>query len=143
MGYIEAICLSEKKGTPKHEVFSADLRTDWGIVHDAHAGNWHRQISLLAGEDIDTVKEKIPELKIGAFAENLITRGIDLTQIPIGGKLRIGEDILLEITQIGKECHSGCAIQKITGDCIMPRRGIFARVLKGGKIKPKDNLDLT
>ncbi|MBI9071610.1 MAG: MOSC domain-containing protein [Melioribacteraceae bacterium] len=113
----------------------AELKADWGIVNDAHAGNWHRQVSLLAGESIDKVKELIPDLEKGAFAENIITRGINLMEITIGEKISIADEIILEITQIGKECHSGCAIQKINGDCIMPKEGIFAKVIKGGVIE--------
>lgn len=140
MGYIEAICISKKKGIPKTEISSAELKVDWGIVNDAHAGNWHRQVSLLAGESIDRVKEIMPELEKGAFAENLITRGIDLSKLEIGEQISIKNEILLEITQIGKECHTACAIQKITGDCIMPKEGIFAKVLKSGTISPNDQI---
>lgn len=135
MAYVEAVCLSHKKGIVKKEQDQVVARENWGIEGDAHAGEWHRQVSLLAGESIDTVKEILPTLKNGAFAENIITRGIDLTSLTIGVRLQIGDEVLLEITQIGKECHnSGCAIKKATGDCIMPREGIFARVLQGGKI---------
>ncbi|GAB4328394.1 MAG: MOSC domain-containing protein [Calditrichia bacterium] len=132
MGYIEAICISEKKGTVKKQIPRARFIEDFGIEGDAHAGKWHRQVSLLAGESIDRIKEKMPSLAIGAFAENLIVRGIDVLSLRIGDRLRIGENILLEVTQIGKECHNACAIKKTTGDCIMPREGIFTRVLSGG-----------
>ena len=108
---------------------------NWGIDGDAHAGDWHRQVSLLAGESIDNVKEVLPTLKNGAFAENIITRGIDLMMLNIGDRLQVGDSVVLEVTQIGKECHNnGCAIKKATGDCIMPREGIFARVIQGGEI---------
>ena len=139
MAHVEAVCISEKKGIVKKEQPEVILKTEWGIENDAHAGDWHRQISLLAGESIDSVKEKLPTLKNGAFAENIVTRGIDLTALVIGDRLQVGGTAILEITQIGKECHnSGCAIKKLTGDCIMPREGLFSRVIKGGTIKAKD-----
>ena len=135
MAHVEAVCLSLKKGIVKKEQGKVILRENWGIEGDAHAGDWHRQVSLLAGESIDNVKEILPTLKNGAFAENIITRGIDLTSLTIGERLQIGDEVVLEITQIGKECHnSGCAIKKATGDCIMPREGIFSRVIQGGEI---------
>ena len=135
MAYVEAVCLSHKKGIVKKEQGKVTLRENWGLQGDAHAGEWHRQVSLLAGESIDGVKEVLPTLKNGAFAENIITRGIELNKLNIGDRLKIGDGVVLEITQIGKECHnSGCAIKKATGDCIMPREGIFARVIQGGEI---------
>jgi len=134
-GYIEAICTSDKKGRIKKAVDIAMLEENWGIVDDAHAGTWHRQISLLAGESIDTVKKKLPSLKHGAFAENIVTRGIDLNELAVGDRLQIADQVLLEVTQIGKECHNaGCAIKKATGDCIMPKQGLFTRVIQGGKV---------
>ena len=143
MAHVEAVCLSHKKGIVKKEQSNVVLIENWGIDGDAHAGEWHRQISLLAGESIDTVKEILPTLKNGAFAENIITRGIDLNTLKIGDRLQIGDTVVLEITQIGKECHnSGCAIKKATGDCIMPREGIFARVIKGGKLLRKLEITL-
>lgn len=136
MAHVEAVCTSDKKGIVKKEQKEVFLKADWGIENDAHAGDWHRQISLLAGERIDTVKEKLPTLKNGAFAENIITRGIDLSTLNIGDQLQVGDSVILEITQIGKECHNaGCAIKKLTGDCIMPREGLFARVIQGGIVK--------
>lgn len=136
MAYIQAVCLSHKKGIVKKEQNQVLLRENWGIEGDAHAGEWHRQISLLAGESIDTVRDVLPGIKNGVFAENIITRGLDLTSLKIGDRLQIGADVILEVTQIGKECHnSGCAIKKATGDCIMPREGIFAQVIKGGMLK--------
>src|SRR5210317_1846379 len=135
MAHVEAVCLSNKKGIVKKEMGNVVLIENWGIDGDAHAGDWHRQVSLLAGESIDTVKETLPTLKNSAFAENIITRGIDLTTLKIGDRLQVGDTVILEITQIGKECHnSGCAIKKATGDCIMPREGIFSRVIQGGEI---------
>lgn len=133
---IEAICISSKKGVAKKPVAQAEFQVGFGIIGDAHGGDWHRQISLLAGESIDTVKEKLPQLKEGAFAENIITRGLDFTVIKVGDQVRIGSDIILEITQIGKKCHNdGCAIKKATGDCIMPKEGLFAKVIQGGRVK--------
>jgi len=135
MAHVEAVCLSHKKGIVKKEQGRVTLRENWGMEGDAHAGEWHRQISLLAGESIDGVKETLPTLKNGAFAENIITRGIDLSKLNIGDRLQVGDEVILEITQIGKECHnSGCAIKKATGDCIMPKEGLFARVIQGGEI---------
>ncbi len=139
MGTIEAICLSKKKGIVKKAVEQAAFRAGFGIVDDAHAGPWHRQVSLLAGESIDTVKKQLPSLKDGAFAENIITRGLALWSVAIGDFLKIGDGIVLEITQIGKKCHNdGCAIKKATGDCIMPKEGIFAKVVQGGEAKTGD-----
>ena len=143
MAYVEAVCTSHKKGIVKREQEKVVLQENFGIKGDAHAGDWHRQISLLAGESIDTVKETMPTLKNGAFAENIITRGLDLTQLSIGDRLKIGSSIILEITQIGKECHnSGCAIKKATGDCIMPREGLFAIVVAGGSIASADEIQV-
>ena len=135
MAYVEAVCLSQKKGIVKKEQEQVEVRKNWGIEGDAHAGDWHRQVSLLAGESIDGVKKILPTVKNGAFAENIVTRGIDLNSLRIGDRLGVGDQVVLEITQIGKECHnSGCAIKKATGDCIMPREGIFAQVISGGVI---------
>ena len=143
MAYVEAVCTSHKKGIVKREQEKVVLQENFGIQGDAHAGDWHRQISLLAGESIDTVKETLPTLKNGAFAENIITRGLDLTQLSIGDRLKIGDSIILEITQIGKECHnSGCAIKKATGDCIMPKEGLFAIVVAGGSIANADEIQI-
>ena len=136
---VEAICISSKKGIVKREIEEVFFENDWGIEKDAHAGKWHRQVSLLAGESIDRVKQKLPTLKNGAFAENIITRNIDLTAVKIGDQLHLGKDVILEITQIGKKCHNdGCAIKKATGDCIMPKEGLFARVISGGSLKKGD-----
>lgn len=141
MGLVEAVCTSDKKGIIKRAQQGVEFRKAWGINDDAHAGDWHRQVSLLAGESIDQVKEILPELEKGAFAENIITRGVNLNKLGIGSRLQVGSTVILEITQIGKECHnSGCAIKKVTGDCIMPREGIFARVIEGGKVSPNDEV---
>jgi MOSC domain-containing protein YiiM len=140
---VEAICISSKKGIVKREIDRAVFQDNWGIEQDAHAGKWHRQVSLLAGESIDRVKEKLPTLKNGAFAENIITRDIDLGAVQIGDRLRLGNDVVLEITQIGKKCHNdGCAIKKATGNCIMPREGLFARVLRGGSLQKGDSIQM-
>lgn len=141
MGIIKAICISEKKGTLKVPVQEAELIPDHGIKNDAHAGNWHRQISLLSDEKIQAFKEKVPGIRYGAFGENLVTEGYDLRNIPVGTKFRIGNDIIIQMTQIGKNCHTKCAISKQTGECIMPREGVFARVLKGGVIHTGDSIE--
>lgn len=141
MATVEAVCTSDKKGVVKKEQERVTLKADWGIEGDAHAGAWHRQVSLLAFESIALVREVLPTLKKGAFAENIITRGMDLESLGIGKRLQIGESVVLEITQIGKECHnSGCAIKKATGDCIMPREGLFAKVIAGGSVGPGDEI---
>ncbi len=143
MAHIEALCISGKKGMVKREQAEVVLKTQWGMENDAHAGDWHRQVSLLAGESIDNVKKLLPTLKNGAFAENIITRGIDLTSLKIGDRLRVGAEVVLEITQIGKECHNdGCVIKKATGDCIMPKEGLFSRVVCGGSARPGDVLTI-
>jgi MOSC domain-containing protein YiiM len=136
MGIIEAVCISGKKGMIKKEVPEFILKENWGITGDAHAGDWHRQVSLLAGESIDAVKKKMPHLKHGVFAENIVCRGLDLMTLAIGDRLVIDGQVVLEVTQIGKECHNaGCAIKKATGDCIMPKEGIFTKVIHGGIVK--------
>ena len=136
MGVVEAVCISAKKGMVKKEVPEILLKENWGIEGDAHAGDWHRQVSLLAGESIDAVKKKMPHLKHGVFAENIVTRGLDLMSLVIGDRLLIDGRVVLEVTQIGKECHNaGCAIKRATGDCIMPKEGIFTRVIRGGVVK--------
>lgn len=134
-----SVNISEKKGTVKSPVPQIELKKKHGIVGDAHAGNWHRQVSLLAVESLEKMKEKIPSLKPGDFAENIMTEGISLHTLPIGTILSIGESEL-EVTQIGKECHKGCEIRNITGECIMPTEGIFAIVKKEGFIYPEDNI---
>jgi MOSC domain-containing protein YiiM len=134
---IVSLNVSKKKGTVKLPVPRAILITGRGIEGDAHAGPGDRQVSLLAEEDIDTMRERIGEIDRGAFAENISTRGIELADLPIGTRLTIG-DAMLEISQIGKECHEGCAIREKTGDCVMPRKGVFARVIRGGEVKVED-----
>jgi len=134
-GKIFAVCISSKKGTKKEKVENAVLIADWGIKGDAHAGPGPRQVSLLALDEINRMKRIIPGLKPGDFAENIVIQDIDLNLVEAGDRIAIGTDVLLEVTQIGKECHSICEIQRQTGTCIMPEKGIFARVLKGGFVK--------
>lgn len=141
MASVIAVCISETKGTPKHEVPEICLKEGHGIDGDAHAGNWHRQISLLGMESVEKMKSVLPDLPAGAFAENILTEGLVLYELPIGTKLQIG-GTLLEVTQIGKECHSGCAIRRQTGDCVMPREGVFAIVLQGGVIHSGDRISI-
>lgn len=141
MGKIMAVNISEKKGTQKINVHTAKVIDDFGLENDAHAGKWHRQVSLLAYEKIEDFKAKGAPVNDGAFGENLIVEGYDLKALPIGTKLRCNE-VLLEVTQIGKQCHSGCEIFKIMGDCIMPREGIFTRVLHGGIISEGDDINI-
>jgi MOSC domain-containing protein YiiM len=134
-GRVEAICISARKGIIKHEVAEALLEKDFGIRDDAHAGIWHRQVSLLALESIEQVRKILPRLRNGAFAENIITSGIDLKGLQLGNLLVIEGGAALEVTQIGKECHNNsCAIKKSTGTCIMPVEGIFTKVVRGGRI---------
>lgn len=139
MGKLIAVCISTKKGTQKTEVREAALKENYGIEGDAHAGSWHRQVSLLALERIEEFRAKGAEVDYGAFGENLVVEGFDLRKIPAGTRFAIG-DAVLELTQIGKECHSHCAIYKTMGDCIMPREGVFAKVITGGKIRPGDGI---
>lgn len=139
MAEVVAVCISEKKGTVKHPVDEIELKVEHGIVGDAHAGNWHRQVSLLADESVEKMREKFPTIPVGAFAENILTEGVCLYELPVGTKLQVGET-LLEVTQIGKECHADCAIRQQVGDCVMPREGIFTIVLKGGTVRPGDRL---
>ncbi len=141
MSHVIAVCISEKKGTMKHPIDAVQLKKEHGIIGDAHAGNWHRQVSLLADESVEKMREKFPDIPIGAFAENILTEGIELCSLPIGTKLRIGET-LLEVTQIGKECHADCAIRQQVGDCVMPREGIFAIVLEEGIVKAGDTIEV-
>ena len=142
MAKIVAVCISERKGEQKHPVDQIELKVDHGIVGDAHAGNWHRQVSLLGTECVRKVQEKIDfELKPGDFAENVLTEGIVLYELPVGTKLRLGT-ALCEVTQIGKECHYGCAIRKAAGDCVMPREGIFTIVLEEGTIRAGDPVEI-
>ena len=139
MGKLIAICTSEKKGTQKQQVETAVLRENHGIEGDAHAGNWHRQVSLLGLEKIEEFRARGADVEFGAFGENLVIEGFDFRNLPVGTSFRIG-DVLLEMTQIGKECHSHCAIYHMVGDCIMPREGVFAKVVHGGEIRVGDEV---
>lgn len=140
-GTVVAVCTSEKTGTRKKNVGSGTIKANWGIEGDAHAGDWHRQISLLALESIDKMRAVGLDVGPGDFAENITTQGLDLVSLPIGTKMRLGE-ALAEVTQIGKVCHNRCAIYYQAGDCVMPREGIFVRVLEGGAINVGDTVEV-
>ena len=142
MAKVLAVCISEVRGIQKHPVPEAELRADHGIVGDAHAGPWHRQVSLLGCDSVRKLQERITlELKPGDFAENILVEGMTVYQLPVGSKLHLGT-ALVEVTQIGKECHADCAIRRQAGDCVMPREGMFVRVLQDGTVKPGDELRL-
>lgn len=142
MAIVVAVNISEKKGTVKHPIEKGYFEINYGLTDDAHAGKWHRQVSLLGQESIDKMKALgVDGLTVGKFAENITTQGLTLYELPIGTKLKIGE-VVLEVTQIGKECHEGCQIKNLVGDCIMPREGIFARVLNAGWIKSGDEIEV-
>jgi molybdopterin adenylyltransferase len=140
-GKVLHVCISDKRGTIKRSVSKAALREDHGVVGDAHAGGWHRQVSLLDDADIEAMRAKGLDLQPGAFGENLIVRGLDLSELGIGSRLKVGR-AELELTQVGKVCHEPCAIGERTGDCIMPRAGIFARVLRGGEVKRETPIEV-
>ena len=140
MANVLAVCISEVRGIQKHPVDQVELRENYGIVGDAHAGDWHRQVSLLGMESVQKLLDKITlKLKAGDFAENILVEGICVYQLPVGTKLRLGT-ALCQVTQIGKTCHNDCAIRKAAGDCVMPREGIFVRVLESGTVKPGDEI---
>ncbi|WP_139653064.1 MOSC domain-containing protein [Raoultibacter phocaeensis] len=141
MGTVKAVCVSDVKGVQKENVGSAIVQENFGIVGDAHAGAWHRQVSLLSFESIEDFKARGADVTDGSFGENLIVEGIDVKTLPVGSKLACN-DILLEITQIGKQCHSHCAIYHTMGDCIMPREGVFAKVLAGGTVRSGDAIEV-
>ena len=140
-GKLMAICISEHRGTQKKQVEEALLKESWGIEGDAHGGTWHRQVSLLSLEKIEEFRQKGAEIDYGAFGENLVVEGFDFRALPVGTRIQIREAVL-ELTQIGKECHSHCEIFKVMGDCIMPREGVFAKVVAGGHIRPGDEVRL-
>ena len=141
MAKIIAVCKSEKKGTKKEDINEGYLRQDYGLADDAHADcGSHRQLSLLAIESINKMRSLGFDLSPGDFAENITTEGIDLVSLPIGTRIRIGDEITLEMTQIGKECHAACAIRRQVGDCIMPKEGVFARIIQGGLVRTGDQL---
>ena len=141
MGKVIAVCISEQKGTQKKNVGTARFIEDWGIEGDAHAGKWHRQVSLLSHDRVEEFRARGAVVESGAFGENLVVEGFDFKALPIGTKFRCGE-VLLELTQVGKECHSHCEIYKVMGDCIMPREGVFTKVLHSGTISVGDELIL-
>ena len=136
-GIIKAVCISPEKGTEKKNVHAARVIEDWGLENDTHAGHWHRQVSLLSYQKVVEFNKLGANVTDGAFGENLLVDGINCRALPVGPRLRCG-DVLLEVTQIGKECHSGCAIFKRVGQCIMPHEGVFARVLHGGEVHEGD-----
>lgn len=140
MGKLLAICTSPKRGTVKTEVPSALLTPEWGILEDAHGGSWHRQVSMLSAEKIDSFRKKI-WVEYGAFGENLVIEGFDFRNLPVTSRFAIG-DVVLEMTQIGKECHNDCIIKQQTGECIMPREGVFAKVITGGEIHVGDQVTM-
>ena len=141
MGVIKAVCTSDVKGIQKTEQTAIELRPDWGIEGDAHAAPWHRQVSLLSYEQIEAFKNRGAEVGNGAFGENIIVEGFDLKNLPIGTRFACN-DVVLELTQIGKQCHAHCAIYHQMGDCIMPREGVFCKVLAGGTIAPGDLIEI-
>ncbi|MCR5303302.1 MAG: MOSC domain-containing protein [Lachnospiraceae bacterium] len=141
MGKVLAVCMSERRGIQKTDVKTARFVVDHGIESDAHAGNWHRQVSLLSADKIEAFRNKGADVEYGAFGENLVVEGLDFRALPVGTLLRCN-GVLLEMTQIGKDCHSHCAIYKQVGDCIMPREGVFARVLEGGVISVGDDMEI-
>jgi len=141
MGRVEALCISENKGERKTPVDAAVFRADSGIEADAHAGAWHRQVSLLAAGDIERVRSSLGDIGPGDFAENVILSGLDLASLGLGTRLRLGRDVVLAVSQIGKVCHTPCRIHELTGDCIMPRMGLFARVAAGGQVSIGDDAE--
>ena len=141
IGKVFAVCLSKAKGTRKEVVEEGELKENFGMVGDAHASNnWHRQVSLLAVESIEKMRQQGFNVNVGDFAENLTCEGVVLTALPVGTKIKVGNDVFLRISQIGKECHTGCAVFKQAGTCIMPKEGVFAEVLHGGKVKAGDEI---
>ena len=140
-GEVVAVCISEGKGTAKENVGRAVLRPEWGLEGDAHAGPWHRQVSLLGWESIEKMRARGLDVREGSFAENVTTRGLELHVLPVGTRLKLGT-ALVEITQIGKTCHTGCAVFQAVGDCVMPREGIFVRVLEGGEVAVGDVIEV-
>jgi MOSC domain-containing protein YiiM len=141
-GRVLAVNISEKKGTKKTNIESCLLLKDFGLKADAHGGPWHRQVSLLANESIEKMRAKGLKVGYGDFAENITTEGVDLVHLPIGTEIRVGDSVLLRVTQIGKECHERCAIYYQAGDCVMPKEGIFAEVVNEGEVKAGDKITI-
>ncbi len=141
-GRVKTVSVSRKKGVKKTNVEQVRMLVDYGIERDAHAGKWHRQVSMLAMESILKIRNKGIDVNPGDFAENITTEGIRLYCLPIGTHMKLGETVLVEVTQIGKECHNRCAIFHAVGDCVMPREGIFVRVLQGGVVRPGDGISV-
>ena len=141
-GRVLAVCISDEKGIQKTSVDSVEIVADHGINHDAHAGPWHRQVSLLADESIEKMRQKGLELTYGDFGENIVTQGIDLVSLPVGARLKLGDSVVGEVSQIGKVCHDRCAIYHQAGDCIMPREGIFIKILTDGTVSPGDTIEV-
>ena len=141
MASVIAVCISEEKGVRKHEVSEIEIRKGEGVVGDAHGDDPVRRVSLLGDESVEKLRGAFPGLKAGDFAENILTEGLVLYELPVGTRIRVGETEL-EVTQIGKECHHGCEIRKLTGDCVMPREGIFAEVVTEGFIRPGDDIEV-
>jgi MOSC domain-containing protein YiiM len=139
---IVAVSISDRKGIPKSNISEGVLVKEFGLAEDAHGGPWHRQLSLLAMESIQKMKDLGLNVHPGSFAENITTEGIVLPELPIGTRLRLGPEALVEVTQIGKICHDRCAIYRLAGDCVMPKEGIFVRILKGGPVKPGDVIEI-
>lgn len=139
MGTVKAVCISEKRGTPKQNIQTVNLIENYGLENDAHAGDWHRQVSLLSFEEVEKFRSRGAKVKDGAFGENILVDGIDFHSLPVGTQLSCN-DVLLEMTQIGKECHAHCQMYYQVGECIMPREGVFARVLKSGTIRVGDEM---
>ena len=140
-GKIVAVCTSDRKGIPKHPIARGELKAHWGLDGDAHAGDWHRQVSLLAIESINKMREKGLNVRPGSFAENIATKGIELFTLPVGTRMRLGT-ALVRITQIGKVCHTKCAIYQQAGDCVMPREGIFVEILEPGTVSAGDAVEI-
>lgn len=138
-GEVIAVCTSAEKGVRKQSVDSIELEVGTGVVGDAHSGAWHRQVSLLPDEPVDELRQVLPNLKAGDFAENILTRGLDLKSLPVGTVISVGET-LLAVTQIGKKCHNDCEIKRLVGKCAMPSEGIFTVVIRGGVVRPGDEV---
>ncbi|MGC1403495.1 MAG: MOSC domain-containing protein [Thermodesulfobacteriota bacterium] len=139
---IIAVSISDRKGVPKKNISEGTLVEEFGLAGDAHGGPWHRQLSLLALESIRKMQDLGLKVHPGSFAENITTEGLILPELPIGTHLRLGSEALVEVTQIGKVCHDRCAIYRLAGDCVMPKEGIFVRILKGGRVQPGDSIEI-